>query len=122
MPSDTQRSGMSVEQVVRYVDLTPEQGHKLQIATTVKDGRPVEPMRIEAPRWLAISHAAEAAGTGSYILYFLAANGHWIDFAQRPTLQAAMDEVGAVVSNGEWRSCALVLGNDWNRIPRESIA
>ena len=88
----------------------------------MKDGRPVKPMRIESPTWLAISHAVHPEHGERYILYFLYSDGRPIDFAPRRSLDAAMDEVGWVVQRQAWRECSLVLEEDWERIPRESIA
>ena len=88
----------------------------------MKDGRPVKPMRIESPTWLAISHAVHPEHGERYILYFLYSDGRPIDFAPRRSLDAAMDEVAWVVQRQAWRECSLVLEEDWERIPRESIA
>ena len=87
----------------------------------MEDGRPVEPMRIEHPTWLAISHWSDSTSNEFYILYFLSADGRCIDFAQRRSLEAAVDEVAAVVKSSQWRTCSVMLEEDWDRIPRESI-
>jgi hypothetical protein len=113
---------MATERVVRYVDLSRAQSERLQIATTIEDGRPVEPIRISFPAWLAISHVPDSPIGERFILYFLAADGLVIDFAQRKSLDEAADEVDAVVNREEWRSCSVALADEYERIPRESIA
>ena len=113
---------MATERMVRYVDLSRAQSERLQIATTIEGGRPVEPMRISFPTWLTISHVTGSAIGDRYILYFLSADGRRIDFAQRSSLEEAIDEVGAVVQREEWRMCSLILSDEWEQIPRESIA
>ena len=69
----------------------------------MKDGRPVKPMRIESPTWLAISHAVHPEHGERYILYFLYSDGRPIDFAPRRSLDAAMDEVAWVIQRQAWR-------------------
>lgn len=113
---------MATEEIIRYVDLTQLQRDQLPIGTRMENARPVKPMRIESPTWLAISRVVHPERGERYILYFLAADGRPIDFAQRRALDAAMDEVGRVVQRRDWRECSLVLDEDWERIPRESIA
>jgi hypothetical protein len=113
---------MTTELVVRYVDLSQAQSERLQIGTTIEDGRPVEPGRISLPTWLAVSQVTGSAIGDRYILYFLSADGRWIDFAQRLSLDEAIDEVGGVVQREEWRVCSLILSDEWEQIPRESIA
>ena len=112
---------MATERIIRYVDLTQHQRDRLPIGISIEDGHPVEPKRIESPTWLAISYVIHELHGERYILYFLTAEGRFIDFAQRRSLEAAMDEVGAVVQHRDWRECSLAIGKDWERIPREAI-
>jgi len=112
----------SVEQVLRYVDLTPEQSSRLPIGVSVANGQPVEPMRVECPTGLAITRTGNRDGTETYVLYFLRDNGGIIDFAQRTSLQRAMAEVGAVVTERGWHVCSLELDEErFDRIPRDRL-
>jgi hypothetical protein len=112
----------TTERLIRFADLTPAQSSQLQIATTVEDGHPVEPMRTESPTWLAISSVADGAAKAHYILYFLTSDGKRLDFSQKKTLTDAIAEVGATVSATQWKECSLTLNDDNDRIPRQSVA
>jgi hypothetical protein len=113
---------MTTEHVVRYIDLAAVEAERLQIAVTVEDGRAVDPVRIELPAWLAISRVRDPTIGERHILYFLSSDGCPIESAERRSLDEAMAEVGAVIGTGQWRTCSLQLYEDWDRIPRQSIA
>jgi hypothetical protein len=113
---------MASEHVVRYIDLEPSQATRLQIAVTVEDGRAVDPHRIDLPAWLAISCVRDPALGERHILCSLSDDGRPIDFAQRLSLDEAMAEVGAVIGRSSWRTCSLELDDNWERIPRQSVA
>jgi hypothetical protein len=71
---------------------------------------------------LAVSHITGSEIGDQYNLYLLSVDGRWMDFAQRSSLIEALDEVRAVVRREEWRVCSLILSDEWEQIPRESIA
>ena len=111
-----------VERIVRYVDLDAAQADRLLIATTIENGRAVEPMRIESPAWLAVSCVSGTDLGVRFVLYFLSADGRVIDFAERESLDEALDEVSAVVQRSRWQRCSITRKGEGDRIPRESIA
>lgn len=108
--------------MIRYTDLAPKQSERLWIATTVEDGEPVEPVRMENSEWLAITLITEPGESDCYVLNFLSRDGRRLDWAERHSLHDALAEVGAVVGEGQWRECWRVLAEPWGRIPRDAIA
>jgi hypothetical protein len=112
---------ITVERIVKYVELSAAQASAMPIAVTIENGREVDPMRIEHPGWLAISSVDGPSRTATHVLYFLRADGSIIDFNQRRSLEDAVVEVAEVVPVDTWHTCSVNLGDAFDRIPRESL-